>query len=81
MTATIVPRRRRPWAPVLNMLLASAALVTAVIALVSGPDTVTVEVTPTPTIAAVVPDQPVDPFASYRRLTDGCDRARGLHPC
>ena len=80
MTATVVPRRR-PWVPALNMVLASAALVTAVIALATTPDTVTEQNRPTPTVAAVVHDPATDRSAVYSRVIDGCDRARGIHPC
>ena len=80
MTATIAPRRR-PWVPALNMVVASAALVTAVIALATTPDTVTEQNSPTPTVAVVVDDPAADRGALYSRLIDGCDRTRGIHPC
>lgn len=79
MTATTVPGRR-PWMPALNMLIGSAALATAVIALSTAPDTTTHQTPQTPTAETVVAQEPADPIAAYRRLIDGCDRIRGIHP-
>ena len=77
-TATVVPRRR-PWVPALNMALASVALVTAVVALTTTPDTVTREISPT---AVVVANDPATELgARSSRTIDGCERATGIHPC
>jgi hypothetical protein len=80
MTATIAPRRH-PWVPAVNMILASAALVTAVIALATAPDNVTEQNSPTQPVATAVHDPATDRGALYARMIDGCDRARGIHPC
>ena len=77
MTAPLVTHRR-PWVPLVNMLVAAAAFVIAVIALASAPaETVTIPQTPA---AAVVAQAPAATPAALPAI-DGCVRIRGFHPC
>ena len=77
MTAPLVTHRR-PWVPLVNMLVAVAALVIAVIALAFAPaDT---ELIP-PTPAAVVVAQAPAAAPVALPAIDGCARIRGFHPC
>ena len=74
MTAPLVTHRR-PWVPLVNMLVALAALVIAVIALALAPaDTELIPTTP----AAVVAQAPAP--AALPAIV-GCARIRGFHPC
>ncbi len=78
MTATIV-HLRRVWVPALNMLLALAAGVIAVIALLTAPSEVNKVVTRSPA-EVDVQSPPADPTFNDRTI-DGCFRSRGVHPC
>ena len=71
MTAPLVAHRR-PWMPLVNMLVAVAAFVIAVIALASAP----AETELIPPVAVVVADEP-----SAAPVVDGCTRIRGFYPC
>ncbi len=73
MTAPLVAHRR-PWMPLVNMLVAVGAFVIAVIALASAPAE-TELIPPTPA-AAVVVAAPVE-----LPVVDGCARVRGFYPC
>ena len=79
MTSTIV-HLRRAWVPALNMLLALAAVVIAVIALAIAPSEVNKAVTQSPVAEVDVPNPPADPNINYRMI-DGCFRSRGVYPC
>jgi len=79
MTSTIV-HLRRAWVPALNMLLALAAVVIAVIALAIAPSEVNEAVTQSPAAEVDVQSPPADPNINYRMI-DGCFRSRGVHPC
>jgi hypothetical protein len=81
MTATTIARRHRPWVPVLNMLVALAALVIAVLALADAPDAVRSESIRTPSPRVVVEDGPANASPLDRMTIDGCDRARGMNLC
>jgi len=78
MTATVV-HLRRVWVPALNMLLALAAAVIAVIALLTAPSEVNKVVTQSPA-EVDVQSPPADPTFNDRMI-DGCFRFRGVHPC
>ena len=76
MTAPLITHPR-PWAPLVNMLVAVAAFVIAVIALASAP----AETVPNPQTPAVVVAQAPAAAPAALPVIDGCVRIRGFHPC
>jgi hypothetical protein len=76
MTSATILRHRRDWAYLLNMLLALAAVVIAVIALATASDEVTQVISRSPSVTVA----PSADTSGNDLPLDGCGRV-GWNPC